>query len=158
MMPLPLFPTNELSLLRSSEIQRVIDEPVAKNALYFNRDEFGDNCMIGLAKKHKLTPTEADELYKLLDDMLPLGFTRSNQLSNYIVRHKLGHKYPNISGIVRMMVEGTEWDFQGGFPPWIYAIICDELELTNQGTRARAVGFISFKEMQSRVMRLNAGI
>lgn len=106
-------------------------------------------CKSELAEEHNLTTTEADELYNLLEKVRPLRFARSKQLSDYIVRNSLGYKYPNIAGIVRMEDGGTEWNFNGGFPPKIYAIICDELALGNQGTRARVVGFESYKQMQS---------
>jgi cold shock CspA family protein len=100
-----------------------------------------------IAKKHCLEKTKADELHQLLTEMRPLGFTHSKQLSNYIVRHQLGYRYPNISGIVIMEDEGTEWAFPGGFPPETYKIICTELDLNNQGTRARPVGFTPFNSL-----------
>ncbi len=78
--------------------------------------------------------------------MRPLKFTHSKQLSGYIVRYKLGYKYKNISGILRMELGGEEWDFHGGFPPEIYKIICIELGLANQNTPARPGRFTPFKD------------
>ena len=106
-----------------------------------------ENEIVRIAKCYNLTEVEADELQQLLTQMRPKKFTHSNQLSLYIVRHRLGYKYPNISGIVRMQEEGREWDFHGGFPPGIYRIICEELDLNNQGTNARAVEFTPFKSV-----------
>jgi cold shock CspA family protein len=100
-----------------------------------------------IAEVHYLKKVEADELEQLLAKMRPLNFKRSKQLSKYIVEHQLGYRYPNISGIVRMESEGTEWDFHGGFPPDIYKIICIELKLDNQRTIARPIGFIPFKDV-----------
>lgn len=100
-----------------------------------------------IAKKHCLEKIKADELYQLVTEMRPLGFTHSKELSNYIVRHKLGYRYPNISGIVIMEDGGTEWEFPGGFPPDIYKMICIELDLANQGTSARPVAFTPFKDV-----------
>jgi cold shock CspA family protein len=97
-------------------------------------------------KNHR-TKTEADELHQLLTEMRPLKFRYSSQLSKYIVRHRLGYRYPNISGIVRMEEAGREWDFDGGFPTNIYKIICKELDLDNQRTSARPIGFIPFKDV-----------
>ena len=108
------------------------------------------NEIARIAKKHSLEKSKADELYRLLAEMRPFGFTHSKQLSNYIVRHKLGYRYPNISGIVIMEDGGTEWEFPGGFPPKIYGIICRELKLDNQRTSARAKDFESFFEIYSR--------
>lgn len=92
-----------------------------------------------IANVHNRTKEEADELERLLAEMRPLNFKYSKQLSNYIVSHRLGYKYPNISGIVRMEEAGTEWDFAGGFPTDIYRIICRELHLDNQRTSARPI-------------------
>jgi hypothetical protein len=102
-----------------------------------------------LADKYKLSQVEADELHKLLKDMFPLDFTTSKELSEYITSHQLGYKYPNISGIVKMKEEEYEWDFHGGFPKKIYAIVCRELKLISQGTKANAIKFTPFKEVQS---------
>ncbi len=100
-----------------------------------------------LAQRYGLGTVEAEELYELLASMTPEGFTTSKQLSNFIVTRQLGYQYPNISGIVRMEQDGREWDFKGGFPPRIYAIVCDELGLRSQRTRARPVGFTSFRDL-----------
>ena len=94
-----------------------------------------------------LTKVRAEELLQLLAEMYPLNFKESSDLSKYILKHKLGYKYPNISGIVRMKEEDTEWNFLGGFPPDIYKIVCEELNLSNRGTSARAVKFTPFKDI-----------
>ena len=89
---------------------------------------------------------EEREFAQLVAEMKPLGFSESKDVSSYIVCNRLYLKYQNISGIVRMMKSGDMWDFKGGFPPKIYARLCEALELSNQGTRARAVGFTPFKK------------
>lgn len=104
---------------------------------------------MSLATKHGLQEAEAEELHRLLADMRQLRFGDSGQLSEYIVKHRLGYKYPNISGVVRMREADTEWDFPGGFPPNIYRIICEELGLGDRGTSAIAVGFKSFKDAEN---------
>jgi len=93
---------------------------------------------------------EENEFSQLVAEMAPLGLTHSTQVSSYIVKNKLGLKYKNISGIVKMKQEGTEWNFKGGFPPNIYARLCEALDLQNNGTSARVVGFTSFKDLQNR--------
>lgn len=99
-----------------------------------------------LILKYNLDYEMAKELNELLRNVESLNFSYSKQLSEYIVKNKLGYQYPNISGIVRMRESGTEWDFPGGFPPRIYAIICEELGLKNQQTRAEPIAFRPFKE------------
>lgn len=105
--------------------------------------------IMSLAARHELEEADANELHRLLTDMRQLHFADSGQLSAYIVQHRLGYKYPNISGIVRMREGGTEWDFHGGFPPNIYRIICEELRLDDRGTPAKPVGFKPFKDTES---------
>ena len=90
---------------------------------------------------------EEDEFNLLVEEIRRLQFTYSKQVSSYIMSNRLGHKYKNISGVVKMEMDGTTWDFNGGFPPKIYAKLCEELGLGNQGTRARVVSFNSFKSL-----------
>lgn len=90
---------------------------------------------------------EEKEFEQLVAEMKPLGLTESREVSWYIMNNRLGNKYKNISGIVKMEQDGTSWNFKGGFPPDIYARLCEELGLSNQGTRARAVGFKPFKDL-----------
>ncbi|WP_337077207.1 hypothetical protein [Aeromonas dhakensis] len=85
--------------------------------------------------------------------MTKFAFTHSSQVSHYIVSNRLGYKYKNISGVLQMELDGTTWDFKGGFPPKIYAKLCDELGLSNSGTRARAVAFESFGNIEERSNR-----
>lgn len=91
---------------------------------------------------------EEDEFQNLVAEIMKFGFTHSSQVSNYIVSNRLGFKYKNISGILQMELDGTTWNFKGGFPPKIYARLCEELGLSNHGTRARAVAFESFGNIE----------
>lgn len=90
---------------------------------------------------------EEDEFQNLVAEMTKFGFTHSSQVSNYIVSNHLGYKYKNISGILQMELDGTAWNFKGGFPQNIYARLCIELGLENQGSRARPLGFTPYKEI-----------
>ncbi len=90
---------------------------------------------------------EEKEFEQLVSEMRSLGLTESKMVSWYITNNRLGHKYKNISGIVKMEQDGTSWEFKGGFPPKIYARLCEELGLRNQGTRARVIGFKPFKDL-----------
>ncbi|WP_123777520.1 hypothetical protein [Vibrio rhodolitus] len=107
-----------------------------------------NSAITTIQTKHKLSIEEATEMEALLCQMRPMNFRTSKQLSNYIVQHKLGNKYPTISGIARMTNGYDEWNFDGGFPPEIYKIICRELQLSNQGTNSWIVGFSSFGSMK----------
>ena len=105
---------------------------------------------LGLSKKqlrgeYDLKKIEADELYELLEETRAQNFCESSELSKYIIENNLCHKYENIAGIVRMKRGEDEWDFKGGFSPYIYSIICKHLRLSKRRSSARAVGFTSFK-------------
>ena len=107
--------------------------------------------ILKIARRYRrLHTTMAYELYRLLKELGPLGFTHSRELSRHIIRNELGYGYPNISGIVTMEDGGTRWLFPGGFPPAIYTIICQELRLANQGTSAIAIDFESFQDIYSK--------
>ncbi len=93
---------------------------------------------------------EEEEFEQLVSEMAPLGFTESAQVSAYIVRNKLGYKYKNISGILEMELGGNTWNFKGGFPPKIYARLCQELGLSNRATQAKPGKFESFKELSDK--------
>ncbi|MBD1578035.1 hypothetical protein HC723_16760 [Vibrio sp. S11_S32] len=102
-----------------------------------------------LSARHSLSLVKSEELSRLLIDMAEMNFRFSSELSKYITSNKLGHKYPNIAGIVTMTDEEKEWDFDGGFPKGIYRIICQELSLTDKGTSARAIGFTSYQDQKN---------
>ena len=100
--------------------------------------------------KNSLSKEEADELSLLIADMKQLNFSHSKELSNYITKNNLGHKYPNISGVVKMKKGDDTWDFDGGFPTIVYRIICVELDLHDNGSMARPIGFKPYKNITSK--------
>ena len=99
-----------------------------------------------LAIRYSLPPINSEELSTLLVHMSGKNFRLSSELSKYITSNKLGDKYPNIAGIVTMSNDEREWDFDGGFPRDIYKIICQELNLIDKGTAARAIKFTSYQD------------
>lgn len=100
-----------------------------------------------LAEQKALRDIEMVEFEALVAEFKPLGFKTSKEVSNYIVRHQLGRKYKNISGIIRMERDGNEWDFKGGFPTEIYRKLCMALGLNNQRTTAKAIEFTSYNDL-----------
>lgn len=98
-------------------------------------------------ERNRLNEIKDNEFEELVAEMKPKGFTHSKQVSHYIMRHRLGEKFKHISGIVVMEQGGDRWNFNGGFPPDVYAMLCNRLGLYNQGTAARAIGFTPFKDL-----------
>jgi len=132
---------------RSIEVSRLGDSNHDGEEQCGVEEEPRENKIERIVESYGLTKVEADELHQLLEKMHPLKFTHSKQLSTYIVKHQLGYEYQYISGILRMREAGEEWDFHGGFPSNIYAIVCKELKLGSQGTPARPVRFTPFKDI-----------
>ncbi len=91
--------------------------------------------------------TEEEEFRQLTEEIRAHGFTHSSQVSKYIVDHQLGGKYKHISGVLEIEMDGNVFDFRGGFPPNIYARLCEELKLHNQGSRATPGRFTPYKDI-----------
>lgn len=99
------------------------------------------------AEQERQDKIRYEEFQLLVAEIKPKGFTMSWQVSNYIIKNRLGDKYKHISGILVMESEGSTWKFNGGFPPDIYAKLCQEIGLGNKGTNSRVVGFTAFKDL-----------
>lgn len=91
---------------------------------------------------------EEEEFRQLVQEMTAHNFTYSSDVSRHIVDHELGKKYKHISGILQMELGGNVFDFKGGFPPHIYARLCEELDLRNQGSKATPGRFTPFKDIK----------
>lgn len=94
---------------------------------------------------NNLSAVEREEFEKLVIEIKQNNFKSASQVSNYIMKNKLGTKYPNISGILEMEQDGRYWQFKGGFPPKIYAMLCTEIGLENEGSDAKPGLFTPFK-------------
>lgn len=99
-------------------------------------------------KRERQQKIEEEEFELLVAEMESKRFTKSGQVSNYIIKNRLGDKYQNISGVLEMENSTSSWKFNGGFPPRIYAMLCERLNLGNKGTRSRVTGFTSFKDLK----------
>ena len=115
--------------------------------------EYSNLIPLNIAKylfnQYSLTVIKSEELANLLIEVSKKKFKLSSDLSKYITNKNLGSKYPNIAGIVTMSNNLNEWNFNGGFPKDIYRIICRELNLKNKCTSARAIQFVSYKELKN---------
>jgi cold shock CspA family protein len=139
-----IIPSNELIQLEEKRL-----------ALEEEKSRFHEDARRIEAAKQKETEdkiadkkrVEEEEFQQLVIEISSFSFTHSKQVSEYIVRQKLGHKYKNISGILKMEMNGEVWKFNGGFPPKVYAKLCCELRLENQGSRAKPLAFISYKDI-----------
>ena len=137
---------NELNCEREKLVQKAqIDREIKRKNAEKKEREIEEAQKKLMAELFREREVEETEFRLLVEEIKPLQFTHSKQVSSYIMRNRLGDKYKNISGVVKMEMEGNTWNFNGGFPPKIYAKLCEELGLSSQGTRARVVSFDSFK-------------
>ncbi|MBQ8706733.1 MAG: hypothetical protein IJ523_01435 [Succinivibrionaceae bacterium] len=88
-------------------------------------------------------PMEA-EYQSLLDELRPLGFRFSYQVSKYIVSNHLEQRYGRISGILRMRNMVGAWEFVGGIAPGYYRRLCRDLGLKSKNSFSWVTGFRSF--------------
>lgn len=135
---------------RKEEEKKKIE--IKKLALAIEKEKYKRQSKIedkGFQQLYAQIEIENKEFEQLVAEMIPLKFTVSSQVSQYIMKKELGRKYKNISGIVTMEQEGRQWDFKGGFPPDIYAQLCSKLNLGNKGSHARVTGFKPFKNLIS---------
>ena len=95
----------------------------------------------------KRAQLEDEEFNQLVEEVMSKGFTESRQVSHYIMTNKLGRKYRHISGVLEMERGEDTWRFNGGFPPHIYARLCDALGLSQKTSDARVAGFKSFGDL-----------
>lgn len=139
-----IIPKNELARLEEERLVLEVRNQQARKELKkieeAKRKEAED-------KKAAQDKVEEAEFSQLVKEISRLGFTHSKQVSEYIVRYRLGHKYKNISGVLQMQMRGTTWNFNGGFPPKIYARLCFELGLDNQGSEAKPGAFKPYKDL-----------
>lgn len=138
--------------LLDRKISTKSDEPPAEHVSELSKAESGDVASVGRQGPTTFVldakTVDEREFEQLIMEMRSLGFTHSNQVSNYIKTRRLGCKYPHISGLVTMENDGGQWPFEGGFPKHIYARLCNELGLRSQGTTARAVKFVPFSDLK----------
>ncbi|MBM7070672.1 hypothetical protein JQC92_01265 [Shewanella sp. 202IG2-18] len=97
--------------------------------------------------RHNDSVQKDKEFKQLVNDLSPLKFRTSKELSAYIVQNNLGHHYPNISGVLDMSNGEDSWKYEGGFPPDIYRRLCIELKLESQHSLARPGSFKSYNQL-----------
>lgn len=94
-------------------------------------------------REHELKKAE----YKaLLEEVRPLGFTKSSQVSNYIRDNNLEQKYGLISGNLQMERGGDTWNFNGGIDPEYYKRLCIELGLENNNSGSSVRDFSPYRK------------
>lgn len=95
----------------------------------------------------RMEQIEKDEFEQLVRELEPLDFSSSKDLTSHILQNKLGTRFPHISGILEMEKDGRTYNFRGGFPPHIFAKLCQRLRLARDTSSASATNFQSFQSL-----------
>lgn len=130
----------ELDLLRNKRLEKVRE-----------KNEIAESKRIEIKKREMIRLARlkiSEEFESLVEEVKSNGFTTSAQVSQFIIRNRLGQKYNHISGVLTMENDGSTWNFNGGFPPNIYAELCSRLNLSSNGSNSRVVDFKSFKDLE----------
>ncbi|WP_139252133.1 hypothetical protein [Hymenobacter psychrotolerans] len=133
----------ELLWLESQMLKKVEEEELEKE-----RAKNEEERLRNKVSEEQRSIVEEEEFEQLVAEMNVMGFTMSHQVSSYIVNNRLGDKYKHISGVLEMENQGVLWKFNGGFPPKIYAKLCERLQLVNKKTASRVIGFTSFNDLK----------
>jgi len=80
-------------------------------------------------------------------ESLEMRLTKSHEVSNYIVKNRLGDKYQNLAGKLEMENSSNQWIFDGGIDPKHYKALCRRLGLSNKYTDSRVKSFTSYKDI-----------
>ena len=93
-----------------------------------------------------LEEIQEEEFRKLVEEVEPLGFTQSAEVSAYIRNNHLGHRFPHISGTGTFLLGSNEWRFDGAISRRYYAKLCSVLHLSDQGSGAVMTNFSPFSQ------------
>ena len=141
----------EKKLIEYDEQASELDE--VRRALERGRDRWREKEAFASAEEQRRAEAayrsemEDLEFARLVEEVKALRFTESRQVSQYIIKNKLGSKYKHISGVLEMERGPDSWKYCGGFPPHIYARLCEALELGTKDSGARVKSFKSYKEI-----------
>ena len=95
-------------------------------------------------QRRKNEQQEAD-YNALLAEVRPLGFTKSSQVSNYIIENNLKIKYGSIAGVAMMRKGLDTWRFDGGISPKYYKRLCTDLNLENNNSGSIVIDYLPYK-------------
>ena len=97
-------------------------------------------------RAYGFSPNEEEQYQNLVEEIRPLNFEYSHQVSDYIVKHRLHEKYGKLAGNLELDNNGNVYTYSGGISPKFYARLCQELNLKDKNSGARVVGFTPFTE------------
>jgi len=106
-----------------------------------------DNSHFDALSHEYQNTVEQKEFIALLNEIKEHNFRNSKELTEYIRKNRLGLKYKNIAGEVKMRnVDGREWTLSGGIAPSYFARLCRELRF-NKSHNCEPTEFTPYKNL-----------
>ena len=94
--------------------------------------------------RNNVTSEEVREFWSLVEECKEKSFCESRQVTNYIIKNRLGDKYKHIAGDLYLRRGFDSWKYQGGISPEYYGKLCHELNLNNKCSEVRVEKFESY--------------
>ena len=129
-----------------AEEQARIAREKAEEQARIAREKAEEQARIAREEQRRENELKEAEYKALLEEVRPLGFTKSSQVSNYIRGNNLKQKYGLISGHLQMERGFDTWNFDGGIDPEYYKRLCIELGLENNNSGSSVRGFSPYRK------------
>ena len=126
--------------------QKRIEKEKAEELARIAREQAKEKARIAREEQRRENELKEAEYKALLEEVRPLGFTKSSQVSNYIRENNLKQKYGRISGYLEMNNLFDNWIFDGGINPEYYKRLCTELGLENNNSGSSVRGFSPYRK------------
>lgn len=123
-----------------------IEKEKAEEQARIAREKAEEQARIAREEQRRENELKEAEYKALLEEVRPLGFTKSSQVSNYIRGNNLKQKYGLISGHLQMERGFDTWNFDGGIDPEYYKRLCIELGLENNNSGSSVRGFSPYRK------------
>ena len=123
-----------------------IEKEKAEEQARIAREKAEEQARIAREEQRRENELKEAEYKALLEEVRPLGFTKSSQVSNYIRGNNLKQKYGLISGHLQMERGFDTWNFDGGIDPEYYKRLCIELGLENNNSGSCVRGFSPYRK------------
>lgn len=141
-----LFTQSEKDAIQNKKEQLFQEYLEEQERIRIKKEKAEEQVKIAREEQRRKNELKNAEYKALLEEVRPLGFTKSSQVSDYIRDNNLEQKYGLISGNVQMERRGDTWNFNGGIDPEYYKRLCIELGLENNNSGSSVRGFSPYRK------------
>lgn len=141
-----LFTQSEKDAIQRKKEQLLQEYLAEQERKRIEKEQAEEQARIAREEQRRENELKEAEYKALLEEVRPLGFTKSSQVSNYIREHNLKQKYGRISGYLEMNRLFDNWIFDGGINPEYYKRLCIDLGLENNNSGSIVRGFSPYRK------------